>query len=60
VNTPNYSAEVIGFARVNMRFLVVVEKAFAEFVGSTKRTQVLPHMPPERRKFVHDVSDCII
>jgi len=25
------------------------------FVTSSKRSQVLPHMPPERRKFVHDV-----
>lgn len=25
------------------------------FVTSGKRTQVLPHMPPDRRKFVHDV-----
>lgn len=39
-----------------MKFLAVVEKAFAEFVGSTKRMQVLPHMPPERRQFVLDVS----
>lgn len=29
---------------------------FRRFVQSEKRTQVLPHMPPERRKFVHDVS----
>ena len=25
------------------------------FIASDKKTQVLPHMPPERRKFVHDV-----
>lgn len=25
------------------------------FITSDRRTQVLPHMPPERRKFVHDV-----
>lgn len=56
MNTTNYGEEVIGFARMNMRFLVVVEKAFAEFVTSPKRTQVLPHMPPERRKFVHDLA----
>lgn len=60
VNTTNYGEDVIGFARANMRFLVVVERAFAEFVSSPKRTQVLPHMPPERRKFVHDVSDHFI
>lgn len=29
---------------------------YFRFVQSEKRTQVLPHMPPERRKFVHDVS----
>ena len=26
------------------------------FVNSDKKNQVLPHMPPERRKFVHDVG----
>lgn len=26
------------------------------FVKSERKTQVLPHMPPEKRKFVHDVS----
>lgn len=25
------------------------------FVASERKTQVLPHMPPDRRKFVHDV-----
>ena len=56
VNTVTYSDEVIGFARANVKFLPVVEKAFAEFVGSSKKTQMLPHMSPDRRKFVHDVS----
>jgi transcriptional repressor NF-X1 len=56
VNTAIYSEEVTGFARVNPRFLALVEKAFADFVSSGKKVQVLPHMPPERRKFVHDVS----
>ncbi|KAJ6626812.1 hypothetical protein B0H10DRAFT_1996688 [Mycena sp. CBHHK59/15] len=32
-------------------------RAFAaEFVASEKKMQVLPHMPPERRKFLHDVA----
>ncbi|KAJ7096711.1 hypothetical protein B0H15DRAFT_54387 [Mycena belliarum] len=48
--------EVLAFARANLKFVSVVEKAFAEFVTSEKKTQVLPHMPPERRKFVHDVA----
>ncbi|KAF5383191.1 hypothetical protein D9615_004915 [Tricholomella constricta] len=51
-----YHDEVAGFARANSKFLVVVEKAFDEFVTSQKKTQVLPHMPPERRKFVHDLA----
>ena len=35
-----------------------MEKAYLivyRFIASDKKTQVLPHMPPERRKFVHDV-----
>lgn len=60
MNTANYSDEVTGFARVNPRFLLVVEKAFADFVASQKKIQVLPHMPPDRRKFVQDVSDCVL
>lgn len=30
--------------------------AFNSFVGSEKKTQVLPHMPMEKRKFVYEVS----
>lgn len=33
----------------------VSDTLFPRFVTSQKKTQVLPHMPPERRKFVHDV-----
>ncbi|KAF8957390.1 hypothetical protein BDZ97DRAFT_1906818 [Flammula alnicola] len=51
-----YSDELVAFARSNNKFLPVVEKAFADFVASEKRTQVLPHMPPDRRKFVHDLA----
>lgn len=29
---------------------------FNSFVASEKKTQVLPHMPMERRKFVYEVS----
>lgn len=59
MNTASYSDEVVGFARVNHKFLLVVEKAFSDFVASQKKTQVLPHMPPDRRKFVHDVSSVV-
>jgi transcriptional repressor NF-X1 len=51
-----YNDELLGFARANSKFLPIVEKAFADFVRSDKRHQVLPHMTPEKRKFVHDVS----
>ncbi|KAG7446740.1 uncharacterized protein BT62DRAFT_948549 [Guyanagaster necrorhizus] len=51
-----YSDELVGFARLNDKFLAVVEKAFAEFIGSGKKTQVLPHMPPDRRQFVHQLA----
>ena len=69
-----YSDELTAFARANVKFIVLVEKSFAEyvvfcarddlvclliwhgrFVGSDRKTQVLPHMPLERRKFVYDV-----
>lgn len=30
------------------------------FVASEKKTQVLPHMPMERRKFVHDVGHFLL
>ncbi|KAK7019052.1 FKBP12-associated protein 1-like protein [Favolaschia claudopus] len=48
--------EVLAFGRANPKFVGVVEKAFADFVASDKKMQVLPHMPVERRKFVHDVA----
>ncbi|KAF8157144.1 hypothetical protein B0H34DRAFT_712422 [Crassisporium funariophilum] len=52
-----YNDELVVFARANAKFLGDVEKAFADFVASEKRTQVLPHMPMERRKFVHDLAN---
>ncbi|KAL0568229.1 FKBP12-associated protein, partial [Marasmius crinis-equi] len=51
-----YNDELVAFAKTNMKFLGLVETTFAEFVNSPKRTQVLPQMPPERRKFVHDLA----
>ncbi|KAL0958181.1 hypothetical protein HGRIS_000344 [Hohenbuehelia grisea] len=52
-----YNDELVGFARVNAKFLALVEKTFAEFIQSGRKSQVLPHMPPERRKFVHDLAN---
>ncbi|KAG6379878.1 hypothetical protein JVT61DRAFT_10439 [Boletus reticuloceps] len=52
-----YSPELVGIARgLGPKFVGVVEKAFADFVTSDRRMQVLPHMPPDRRKFVHDLA----
>ncbi|KAF8805762.1 hypothetical protein BYT27DRAFT_7036688, partial [Phlegmacium glaucopus] len=51
-----YTDELSGFARVNPKFLSLVERTFADFITSEKRTNVLPHMPPDRRKFVHDLA----
>lgn len=51
-----YNDDLVTFARVNGKFVGLVEKTFADFITSDKRTQVLPHMPPERRKFVHDLA----
>ncbi|KAJ3566139.1 hypothetical protein NP233_g7178 [Leucocoprinus birnbaumii] len=56
VNTVNYSDDLLSFGRINPKFLGVVEKAFADFLGSQRRTQVLPHMPPDRRKFVQELA----
>ncbi|KZT20935.1 hypothetical protein NEOLEDRAFT_1244899 [Neolentinus lepideus HHB14362 ss-1] len=52
----SYNDEITAFARANPKFCLLVEKTFGEFVKSEKKTQVLPHMPPERRKFVHDLA----
>ncbi|OJA15713.1 hypothetical protein AZE42_09960 [Rhizopogon vesiculosus] len=51
-----YNEDLTTFARTNGKFLALVEKTFSDFVSSDKRTQVLPHMPPERRKFVHGLA----
>ncbi|KAF9460740.1 hypothetical protein BDZ94DRAFT_1265402 [Collybia nuda] len=52
----SYHPELVTFAQSNVKFLGVVEKAFAEFITSDKKTQILPSMPPERRKFVHNLA----
>lgn len=69
-----WNDKLITYSRVseNMKFVLTVEKAFAEcvgfsvhlcailrvisFVGSVRQSQVLPHTTPERQKFVQDVG----
>ncbi|KIL58249.1 hypothetical protein M378DRAFT_27649 [Amanita muscaria Koide BX008] len=51
-----YPDEVVAFAKEDPKFVLLVEKTFAEFVASNKRSQVLPHMPIEKRKFVHSMA----
>jgi len=55
VNTVSYTDELTRLARVHPKFLNMVEQTLSEFVTSQKKSQVLPQMPPDRRKFVHDV-----
>lgn len=52
----NYSDDLQAFARANIKFCQLVEKTFADFIASDKRSQILPHMPEARRKFVHDLA----
>ncbi|KAG1798823.1 uncharacterized protein HD556DRAFT_153931 [Suillus plorans] len=51
-----YNDDLVTFTKANSKFVGLVEKTFADFITSDKRTQVLPHMPPERRKIVHDLA----
>ncbi|THV07076.1 hypothetical protein K435DRAFT_833781 [Dendrothele bispora CBS 962.96] len=55
----DYNDELVTFGRkenAKGKFLGIVEKAFTDFVVSNKKSQVLPSMPPDRRKFVHDLA----
>ncbi|EGO03328.1 hypothetical protein SERLA73DRAFT_46818, partial [Serpula lacrymans var. lacrymans S7.3] len=51
-----YTDNLVAFARTNFKFLTLVENTFSTFIMSEKKTQVLPHMPPERRSFVHNLA----
>ncbi|KAI0264607.1 hypothetical protein BC834DRAFT_244398 [Gloeopeniophorella convolvens] len=51
-----YSDDLISFAKLNGKFIELVEKTFSDFITSDKKVQVLPHMPPAKRKFVHDLA----
>ncbi|KAL4256264.1 NFX1 family protein [Pleurotus pulmonarius] len=52
----SYSNELVSFAKSDAKFLALVERTFADFVNGEKKNQVLPHMPVERRQFVHDLA----
>ncbi|KAG0693103.1 hypothetical protein DFH29DRAFT_1084385 [Suillus ampliporus] len=47
-----YNEDFVTFATANSKFIALVEKMFADFVLSDKRTQVLPRMPPDQRKYL--------
>ncbi|KAL5521524.1 FAP1 [Sanghuangporus sanghuang] len=51
-----YSSDLTAFAHANARFCAVVEKTFADFINSDRKSQILPHMHEVRRKFVHDLA----
>jgi hypothetical protein len=50
-----YPDDTQAFARSDRKFLALVERTLDGFARGEKRTQVLPHMPPDRRKFVTSV-----
>ncbi|KAI1798103.1 hypothetical protein LXA43DRAFT_908743 [Ganoderma leucocontextum] len=56
VQQVTYADELVAFARANVKFCALVEKSFADFLGAEKKSQVLPHMPEQKRKFVHDLA----
>ncbi|KAI6151510.1 hypothetical protein BKA82DRAFT_169428 [Pisolithus tinctorius] len=53
-----WSDELVDYAcaSANAKFVRLMEDTFADFVKSSRRTQVLQHMPPERRKFVQSLA----
>ncbi|KAH9928987.1 hypothetical protein B0H21DRAFT_837372 [Amylocystis lapponica] len=51
-----YNDELLAFARLNPKFCITVEKSLADFLASDKKSHILPHMPEQRRKFVHDLA----
>ncbi|KZS97106.1 hypothetical protein SISNIDRAFT_406427 [Sistotremastrum niveocremeum HHB9708] len=52
-----YSPELRSFGKANWKFLETLEKAFADFVTSDRKTNVLPNMHEGRRKFVHELAE---
>ncbi|KAI0746900.1 hypothetical protein C8Q80DRAFT_804919 [Daedaleopsis nitida] len=51
-----YNDDLLGFSRANAKFCTIVEKSFSDFLSSDKKSQILPHMPEQKRKFVHDLA----
>lgn len=51
-----YSDELLATARRELKYCQMVEKTFADFLGSDKKSQVLPHMPEPRRRFVQALA----
>ncbi|KZT70504.1 hypothetical protein DAEQUDRAFT_708602 [Daedalea quercina L-15889] len=51
-----YNEELLVTARREPKFCQMVERSFAEFLGSEKKSQVLAHMPEPRRKFVQALA----
>ncbi|EIW85230.1 hypothetical protein CONPUDRAFT_135045 [Coniophora puteana RWD-64-598 SS2] len=52
-----YSDELLVSARrEGPKFVALAEKALADFVNGDRSTQVLPHMPPERRGLVQGLA----
>ncbi|KAI6120077.1 hypothetical protein EDD17DRAFT_1012168 [Pisolithus thermaeus] len=53
-----WSDELIDYARAtaNTKFVRLMEDTLADFVRSSRRTQVLQYMSAERRKFVQDLA----
>ncbi|CDO74094.1 hypothetical protein BN946_scf185043.g144 [Trametes cinnabarina] len=56
LNQVTYHDDLIAFARANPKFCSIVEKTFSDFLTSGKKSQILPHMPEQKRKFVHDLA----
>ncbi|KAI6044085.1 hypothetical protein EDC04DRAFT_2866044 [Pisolithus marmoratus] len=51
-----WNDELIDYVTANAKFVRLMEDTLADFVKSSRRTQVLQHMPAERRKFVQGLA----
>ncbi|KAI0686090.1 hypothetical protein BC835DRAFT_1288606 [Cytidiella melzeri] len=51
-----YTDDLISFSKANVKFCLLVEKTFSDFISSDKKSQILPHMPETRRNFVHNLA----
>ncbi|KAJ2965301.1 hypothetical protein NUW54_g14166 [Trametes sanguinea] len=50
LNQVTYHDDLVAFARANPKFCSIVEKSFSDFLASEKKSQILPHMPEQKRK----------